>query len=93
MEFVGLVTLLLFSIISFSLDVNGTANTQDMLASIEQAFHISPWLFLVPVVVIFMIIKKAPPGWISTANSAGNRGSFRFQNAMACPASRSTARV
>ncbi|WP_066220595.1 Na+/H+ antiporter NhaC [Formosa haliotis] len=55
------VTLILFVIISLSLDVHGTTDTSAMLASIDEAFNISPWLFLVPVLVIFMIIKKAPP--------------------------------
>ncbi len=56
-----LVTLVLFTIISLSTDVSGSANTSDMLASIENAFHITPWLFVVPALVIFMIVKKAPP--------------------------------
>ncbi|WP_299782312.1 Na+/H+ antiporter NhaC [uncultured Formosa sp.] len=54
-------TLVIFVIISFSLDVHGTTDTSAMLHSIDSAFNISPWLFLVPVLVIFLIIKKAPP--------------------------------
>jgi NhaC family Na+:H+ antiporter len=32
-----------------------------MLASIKESFNISPVLFIVPIIVIFMIVKKAPP--------------------------------
>ena len=32
-----------------------------MLGDIDKAFNISPWLFLVPVTVIILIIKKTPP--------------------------------
>ncbi len=56
-----IVTLILFTLISLGMDVSGTTDTQGMLASIEQTFNISPWLFLVPAAVIFMIIKQAPP--------------------------------
>ncbi len=55
------VTLLIFTLISLNLDVSGTTDTAGMLASIDQTFHITPWLFLVPVAVIIMIVKKAPP--------------------------------
>lgn len=55
------VTLIIFTLISLNLDVSGSTDTAGMLASIEQSFTISPWLFLVPVAVIIMIVKKAPP--------------------------------
>ncbi|WP_435133230.1 Na+/H+ antiporter NhaC [Formosa sp. A9] len=56
-----IVTLVLFIIISLSLDIHGTTDTSAMLQAIDSAFNISPWLFLVPVLVIFMIVKKTPP--------------------------------
>lgn len=55
------ITLIIFIILSLSLDISGNTDTSVMLASIEESFNISPWLFLVPVVVIVMIIKKTPP--------------------------------
>lgn len=55
------VTLIIFAIISISLDVSGNTDTSAMLASIDEAFHISPWLFLVPIIVVVMIVKKTPP--------------------------------
>lgn len=55
------VTLIIFTFISLGLDVSGQTNTAGMLKAIGESFHITPWLFLVPALVIFMIVKKAPP--------------------------------
>ncbi|NQX84623.1 MAG: Na+/H+ antiporter NhaC [Flavobacteriaceae bacterium] len=55
------VTLIIFIIIGLSIDTTGTPDITDKLTAIETAFNISPWLFLVPVLVIAMIIKKTPP--------------------------------
>ena len=57
------ITLLIFIIIGFSLNVNGATGSETavMLADIEKAFTISPWLFVVPLLVIVLIIKKTPP--------------------------------
>ncbi|GAB5474486.1 MAG: Na+/H+ antiporter NhaC family protein [Maribacter sp.] len=55
------VTLIVFIILGFTIDTNGTADTDAILASIKKSFTITPWLFLVPAVVIFLIVKKAPP--------------------------------
>lgn len=56
-----IITLIIFTIIGFTLDVEGAADTESLLASIRESFYITPWLFLVPAVVIFLIIKKTPP--------------------------------
>lgn len=56
-----LITLIIFIIIGFTQDTTGQADTQAMLIDIEKAFNISPWLFLVPVVVVVLIIRKTPP--------------------------------
>jgi len=55
------VTLIVFIIIGFTLDTSGTADIQAILNSIDTAFTINGWLFIVPIVVIFLIIKKTPP--------------------------------
>ncbi|MCV6631604.1 MAG: Na+/H+ antiporter NhaC [Flavobacteriaceae bacterium] len=55
------VTLIVFIVIGLSQNTIGEADTGTMLADIKRAFHISPWLFLVPVLVVIMIIKKTPP--------------------------------
>ena len=56
-----IVTLLLFLFIGFNLEVSGSPNINDKLEAINTAFNISPWLFIVPLIVIFLIIKKTPP--------------------------------
>lgn len=55
------ITLIAFIIIGFNLDVTGTADIGGKLADIEGAFNISPLLFIVPILVIAMIVKKTPP--------------------------------
>ncbi|MCB0456519.1 MAG: Na+/H+ antiporter NhaC [Flavobacteriaceae bacterium] len=56
-----IVTLLFFIFLGFTLDPHGAADTQSLLNSIKESFTISPWLFIVPILVIFLIVKKTPP--------------------------------
>ena len=56
-----LVTLLIFIIIGFSIDTTGAPDITNQLIAIDSAFNISPWLFSVPAIVIFMIVKKTQP--------------------------------
>lgn len=54
-----LITLIIFLILGFNLDTKANAGGVDaMLQALESKFYISPVLFLVPAVVIFLIIKK-----------------------------------
>ncbi len=54
-----IITLIIFTFIGFSLDTNANVASVDaMLAAINNKFHVSPILFIVPAVVIFLIIKK-----------------------------------
>ena len=55
------VTLIAFIIIGLNIDTTGTPDISDKLTAIDSAFNITPWLFLVPGVVIFFIVKKTPP--------------------------------
>ena len=55
------ITIIAFIIIGLNIDTSGPADTSTMLASIDEAFTISPWLFVVPAVVILLIVKKTPP--------------------------------
>lgn len=54
-------TLVIFLVIGFNLDTTGTPDTSAILFSIKEVFYVSPWLFLVPAIVIFMIIRKTQP--------------------------------
>ncbi len=55
------VTLLVFIIIGLNIETSGTADIDSILASIDKSFNINGWLFIVPMVVIFLIVKKTPP--------------------------------
>lgn len=55
------ITLIIFIIIGFTIDTSGTPEIGDQLTAIKSAFTISPWLFIVPMIVIGLIIKKTPP--------------------------------
>ena len=56
-----IVTLIIFIILGLTQNATGQADTDALLVDINKAFNITPWLFLVPVAVIFLIIKKTPP--------------------------------
>ena len=56
-----IVTLIIFSFLSFSLSTSGDADVTDLMNSIKLTFHISPWLFIVPLVVIALILLKTKP--------------------------------
>ncbi|TMM29622.1 Na+/H+ antiporter NhaC [Polaribacter aestuariivivens] len=56
-----IVTLIVFAIISGNIDTTGSADISNLLVSIKNTFHISPWLFLVPGIVIVMILMKTKP--------------------------------
>lgn len=55
------ITLIIFIIIGLGLEPEGIADTDSILASIDKSFTISPWLFVVPLLVIVMIVRKTPP--------------------------------
>lgn len=56
-----ILTLIIFIIIGLNIDVSGAASPDAILNAVEENFVITPWLFLVPIIVVFMIVKKTPP--------------------------------
>jgi len=55
------ITLIIFFIIGFFVGDGGNTDEIDgILSAIEGSFYVTPWLFLVPAAVVFMIIKKVP---------------------------------
>lgn len=56
-----LITLIVFIILGLNLDTSGEINPASIQNSIKDSFVISPWLFVVPGIVIFLIIKKTSP--------------------------------
>lgn len=56
-----IITLIIFLVLGFTFEGGGEATNVDaVLASIQQSFNINGWLFIVPVVVIVLIVKKMP---------------------------------
>jgi len=55
------VTLIVFFIISFTQTTAGTADIDSLMLAIKDKFTINFSLFLVPAVVVFLIVRKAPP--------------------------------
>jgi NhaC family Na+:H+ antiporter len=55
------ITLIVFILIGLTFDISGPTDTSTLLNEINTKFNITPWLFVVPVVVILMIVKKTPP--------------------------------
>ncbi len=55
------VALIVFTILSFVSPSNGEANTNQLLLDIESYFTITPWLFVVPGVVVALILFKLKP--------------------------------
>lgn len=56
-----IISLLLFIILGLTIDIQGNSDTSQMLIDIEKSFHITGWLFLVPIIVIGLIFKKTEP--------------------------------
>jgi NhaC family Na+:H+ antiporter len=56
-----IVTLIVFAIISTNLNTSGSADISNLLSTIDSTFNITPWLFLVPILVIALILLKTKP--------------------------------
>lgn len=55
------ITLIIFLVVGLNRSQpEGLEDIAPVLNAIDQAFNITPWLFLVPVIVITMIIRKVP---------------------------------
>jgi NhaC family Na+:H+ antiporter len=55
------ITLILFFVIGLNYQTDGNVEDVKTISTIiSSTFTLTPWLFLVPAVVIFMIIKKVP---------------------------------
>ena len=56
-----IITFILFVILGLAFDAVGTVETASLLADIKASFNVSLWLFVVPIVVIGLIVKKTEP--------------------------------
>lgn len=55
------ITLIVFSIISLNIETTGSTDVSDLLNTIKNTFNITPYLFIVPMVVIGLILLKTKP--------------------------------
>lgn len=56
-----LIALIVFSVLSGTIETSGNADISDLLSSIDSSFNITPWLFIVPLSVIALILLKTKP--------------------------------
>ncbi len=56
-----IITILVFTIISLNMDTTGSSDVSDLLGTISNTFNITPYLFMVPGVVIGLILIKTKP--------------------------------
>ncbi len=55
-----IITLITFFLLGNSLEITSNQNINELLLSLDFTFNINLWLFLVPLTVIILIIKKTP---------------------------------
>ncbi|MDD4384348.1 MAG: Na+/H+ antiporter NhaC [Bacteroidales bacterium] len=57
-----IITMIIFFVIGLTYKTSGgQASVESTLSAIENSFNITPWLFLVPIILVVVIIKKMPP--------------------------------
>ena len=56
-----IVTLIVFSIISLTMETTGESDVSGFVNTIDATFNITPWLFLVPGSVIALVLLKTKP--------------------------------
>lgn len=56
-----IITLIAFGFIGFFQTTTSSADLGELLTAIEEKFTITGWLFIVPLIVIVLIVKKFPP--------------------------------
>ena len=56
-----IISLLIFIVLGLGFSSSGEVDTSSLSLSIREKFNINLWLFLVPLTVILMIVKKTPP--------------------------------
>lgn len=56
-----IISLLIFIVLGWGFSSSGEVDISSLSLSIREKFNINLWLFLVPLTVILMIVKKTPP--------------------------------
>lgn len=55
------ITIIAFTFLGMNVEAKGTADVQYLLTDIDNIFNITPWLFIVPAIVVTLIIFKVRP--------------------------------
>ncbi|MBO4571028.1 MAG: Na+/H+ antiporter NhaC [Bacteroidales bacterium] len=55
-----IIALIVFTVVGFTVPTSGNISMEAHLSAIRSAFHISPWLLLVPCFTFFLVVKKVP---------------------------------
>jgi len=55
------ITLIVFSILSLTIETSGEADISNLLQTINTTFNTTGWLFIVPLIVIALIVLKTSP--------------------------------
>jgi NhaC family Na+:H+ antiporter len=55
-----IITLIIFFIIGLSIETSSEQNINSLLSALDTKFNINLWLFIVPLSVVILIIKKTP---------------------------------
>ena len=55
-----IITLIIFFFLGISIEITSNQNINELLDTLNLTFNINLWLFIVPLTVIFLIIKKTP---------------------------------
>ncbi len=55
------ITLIIFTVLSLYTTTTGSADLSNLLSTINSTFYITPWLFVVPIMVIVLILLKTKP--------------------------------
>ena len=55
-----IITLIIFFFLGVSIEITSNQNINELLDTLNLTFNINLWLFIVPLTVIFLIIKKTP---------------------------------
>ncbi len=56
-----IIALIVFIVFSFTVETKGATDISQLLTALEKDFNITPFLFVVPLVVILLILRKTKP--------------------------------
>lgn len=56
-----ILSLIIFTIIGLNIDTHGVSDTRAIQEAILERFNVTPWVFVVPAIILVMIYKKAEP--------------------------------